>query len=313
MKQNKITAVIVTYNRKELLIKCINALLKQSRALDAIFIIDNKSTDGTPELLLANNFINSLPIIDSDVEKLQSSEFLTINNDKILINYTRKKENDGGAGGFNFGMKQAIHLDYDWIWVMDDDAIAEEKALENLSLYTEDKIAGLCSTVINVNGDIDLNHRVKWVKKRFKVESIPIPKERYQNEKIIEIDTASYVGFLINSMAIKKAGYPRKEYFIFYDDAEHSFRLQKYGPILLVPDSKIRHLAPIYNGIVMIDDWKIYYDHRNRLKTIADHFGEKYILISKLKLILKIAISFIKGQKKYSAMLLNALKDYKKL
>lgn len=313
MKRNKIAAVVVTYNRKELLIKCMNALLKQSLALDALFIVDNKSTDGTPELLLANKLINNLPSSDPDVEKIQSSEFLTINNDKILIYYTRKKENDGGAGGFNFGMKQAIHLDYDWIWVMDDDTIAEEDALENLSHYIDDKKAGLCSTVININGDIDLNHRVKWVKKILKIESIPIPIERYQNETAIEIDTASYVGFLINAKAIKKVGYPRKEYFIFYDDAEHSFRLQKYGPIQLIPSSKINHLAPIYNGIFMIDDWKIYYDHRNRMKTIADHFGEKYILTSKLKLILKIAISYVKGQKKYSKMLFNALKDYKKL
>ena len=46
--KEKIAAVVVTYNRKELLFQCLDALLKQTYPLDAIYIIDNASTDGTP-------------------------------------------------------------------------------------------------------------------------------------------------------------------------------------------------------------------------------------------------------------------------
>ena len=165
----------------------------------------------------------------------------------------------------------------------------------------------------NSNGDIDLNHRTNLVKKGLTVKSIPVSIQQYKTEKSIEIDVASYVGFLINSNAIKKVGYPRKEYFIFYDDTEHSIRLKKYGSILLVPSSKINHLAPIFKGSSMSDNWKIYYQYRNRLKTINDHFGGKYIIYLKFMIILKIVSSYLLGHSKYSAMLKNALIDYKKL
>ena len=52
METETVCVVVVTYNRKELLIECLEALSKQTRPLDGIYIIDNASADGTPELLL---------------------------------------------------------------------------------------------------------------------------------------------------------------------------------------------------------------------------------------------------------------------
>ena len=46
-----LAAVIVTFNRKELLSENIRMLLKQTRPFDKIFVVDNCSTDGTPEYL----------------------------------------------------------------------------------------------------------------------------------------------------------------------------------------------------------------------------------------------------------------------
>ena len=44
-----VAAVVVTYNRKQLLKECIEALLAQKAKHLRIFIIDNASTDGTEE------------------------------------------------------------------------------------------------------------------------------------------------------------------------------------------------------------------------------------------------------------------------
>lgn len=52
-----VCAVVVTYNRKELLIECLNALCKQTRPID---------NDGTAELLLENGYINELPYENFD-------------------------------------------------------------------------------------------------------------------------------------------------------------------------------------------------------------------------------------------------------
>ena len=40
-----VCAIVVTFNRKELLIDCLDSLREQTRPLDAIYIIDNASTD----------------------------------------------------------------------------------------------------------------------------------------------------------------------------------------------------------------------------------------------------------------------------
>ena len=45
------TSVIVTYNRKKLLVEAIQSLLTQTEQPKYIVIIDNASTDGTKEMV----------------------------------------------------------------------------------------------------------------------------------------------------------------------------------------------------------------------------------------------------------------------
>lgn len=44
----------------------------------------------------------------------------------------------GGAAGFHEGMKRAYEEGYDWIWVMDDDALPHADALEKLLAHREE-------------------------------------------------------------------------------------------------------------------------------------------------------------------------------
>ena len=47
----QVATIIVTFNRKELLIQCIEAIYSQKFRPTIIYIIDNQSTDGTYEFL----------------------------------------------------------------------------------------------------------------------------------------------------------------------------------------------------------------------------------------------------------------------
>lgn len=47
---NRIVAVVVTCNRKEMLKQCVESLLLQTASCD-VLIVDNASTDGTAEYL----------------------------------------------------------------------------------------------------------------------------------------------------------------------------------------------------------------------------------------------------------------------
>ena len=72
---NKIVALVVTYNRKQLLKENIEALLNQNNNEFDILIVDNASTDGTEELVKS------------------------FENNRII--YENTGANLGGAGGFN--------------------------------------------------------------------------------------------------------------------------------------------------------------------------------------------------------------------
>ena len=56
-----IIAVVVTYNRKELLQGCLKALTAQSRPLKGIVLVDNASTDNTLEFLIESAYITKYP------------------------------------------------------------------------------------------------------------------------------------------------------------------------------------------------------------------------------------------------------------
>jgi len=238
-----VCAVVVTYNRKNLLLECLEALRKQTRPLEAIYIIDNFSSDGTPEALKENGYIINLP--PDDISEPWEREFEVKNltdGQPVKIHYVRMNKNTGGAGGFHEGVKRGYERGYDWLWLMDDDAEPKEDAIEELGKYfNEDNLSALASSVVLTNGVISYNHRgsidLNHVFPSFKK---PLKSESYRNN-YIEIDMATFVGILVSRKAVEKIDYPKKEFFIHYDDIEYCIRLRQAGKILLVPDSVIVH------------------------------------------------------------------------
>ncbi|KAF0140543.1 MAG: glycosyltransferase [Stygiobacter sp.] len=214
--QSKICAVVVTYNRLELLKLCIDSLKKQTRSLDEILIINNSSTDGT-------------------------EEWLEKQNDLIFIT----QENTGGAGGFHTGIKTAFEKGFDWIWCMDDDSMPLPTTLYTLLKYSQKKYAAVCPLVIDLKSNIILDQR-GYLKKGFiKLYSLQsaINTNEILNMAEIDIDLTSFVGPLINTVAVKSIGLPKSEYFIHNDDIEYSLRLNQFGSIMLIPSAKIIHKA----------------------------------------------------------------------
>ena len=102
----RVTAVVVTWNRKALLLECLECLRRQTAKAD-ILVVDNASTDGTGEALR--------PMIEA-------GEIAYVNTGKNL----------GGAGGFQFGVKAAVEAGCDYVWIMDDDSMPTPTALEAL-------------------------------------------------------------------------------------------------------------------------------------------------------------------------------------
>lgn len=286
-----VAAVVVTYNRKELLIECLEALRNQTYKPDAIFIIDNKSDDGTPALLLEKNYISKLPGKDINENQLIQNHVSSLNTptEKIAINYVRKFKNDGGSGGFHEGMKQAYEAGYDWLWLMDDDVRANYSALEKL-LMVKEQAKVLVPIRIDLNGNIcetaTLAYKKKsFIKKLYEFDfgSFKSPigvKKVLDKSGYILLENFAFEGPLIHRIVIDKIGLCVKNFFIFYDDTEYALRIikNKVTPILLVPNATIVRL--LFNNETEIPSWKHYYGVRNGLVITRKYYPLNFFLFT---------------------------------
>jgi len=280
MKKSKVAAVVVTFNRKQLLLECLNALRSQTYQLDAIFVIDGPSTDGTPEALLDNNYIYELPPKEYHRYSWNTVNVNFCQEDKgPLIHYIRIYDDIGGSGGFYEGVKHAYEEGYTWIWLMDDDAEPMKNALEELMKYANlSEAIALTSTIKNSIDEVSTFHRGTFPFNRyFPSMQEPLDKAAYIKNEPVKIDFASFVGPLIKRDAIREVGYPNRDFFIHHDDVEYCLRLIKIGQLYLVPNSIIIHKenlvtsdatkkgikSKIKQRIPYSKLWRTYYGKRN--------------------------------------------------
>ena len=223
--RNKIVAVVVTYNRKELLQQCIDSVLKQKNCSCDIIVVDNASTDGTQEMM---------------IKQYDVPEVIYINTGTNL----------GGAGGFQFGIKKAVLFGYEYVWIMDDDTLPEEKALYEL-FEADKKLEGkwgfLSSAVYWTDGSICMANRPKDT----------LFSHIYADEcsdSIVPVIMSSFVSILMKMEVIKIVGLPIREYFIWTDDYEFSGRISRKYPCYLVTQSRVTHAMMTHSNANIATD-----------------------------------------------------------
>jgi rhamnopyranosyl-N-acetylglucosaminyl-diphospho-decaprenol beta-1,3/1,4-galactofuranosyltransferase len=246
--KNRIAVVIVTYNRKQLLGECLEALLNQTYPLDALYIIDNASADGTPEYLVDKGLIDKPIYPDKNpLEETKTIPLLQFPDKTIEVHYVRMHENTGGAGGFHEGVKRA-YQGYDWLWLMDDDVLPYKNTIE-----------GLINEVLVHNGRV----------------IVPITITAVDNSINKNLGLL-FAGGLLSCEVFKTIGLPRPEFFIYFDDLEFEWRMNNANiKILQSTQGAVKHTDWIsqpkksrkilWRTITrpVIPHWKIYYYARN--------------------------------------------------
>lgn len=221
----KIAAVVVTYNRKDLLLECLSCLQNQnfsdaSQACETsldILVIDNASTDGTSKALKP------------------------LANTKQIL-YFNTGSNLGGAGGFNYGMRKAVELGYDYVWVMDDDCMPHE-----------DTLLGFLNADAELDGEYGyLSSVCRWIDGSIctmNTQRHPLTKNITDFSPDIQLVTlASFVSLFVPARIIKELGLPIKDFFIWSDDWEFTRRISRKYPCYLVGKSVVTHKSKS-NGV----------------------------------------------------------------
>jgi len=252
----RIAAVVVTYNRKELLQNCLGALAGQALKPNLILIVDNASTDGTCEMLHRSGW-------------LQRKDIKLLSLDR----------NYGGAGGFSEGLRYAKEHGSDWMWLMDDDAEPHPDALAELVLVADDPAnvygsVAVCGNVTSwvttlLDNGQEITDNADTIPAKARVQSLP------------------FLGFLINRQLVERIGLPDAGYFIAADDIEYCLRAERAGAQIIVAGrSRIEHpkseryvaRLPGRSLICLrLPPWKRYYDTRNRLLIARKYYGIKLL------------------------------------
>ncbi|MEJ8748317.1 glycosyltransferase [Phocaeicola plebeius] len=245
-----IIAVVVTYNRRELLKRNI-ACLRLNTPVSSIVVVNNGSTDGTGAWL-------------------DEQEDLTVIH----------QENVGGSGGFYRGIQYAYQAGADWIWCMDDDVFPRPDCMEYLLPYTHEPGVGILAPRRLMAGQIFTND--------FQKVNLSNPFASMYQQKLkkqvvngpVDICGTAFEGLCISRKAVAEIGLPNKELFIFCDDTDYCLRAVLAGFRILYIPSALMDKEKFFSNDNWEErsrkkKWKRFYQVRNSTY-LNHHYGRNW-------------------------------------
>ncbi|MED1420459.1 glycosyltransferase family 2 protein [Bacillus smithii] len=238
---NELAIIICNWNKKDYVLKCIESVKKSTFKDYDLFVVDNASTDGS-------------------VEAIQQQFGNTVN---LIIN----KENKGGSGGFNTGIREALKNNYRYIQLLDNDVIVDKKAIEELYNYMENNpntaVAGSKIYVLDQPNKIqEIGAKIDYKKytihlnyaNHLDVGNLP---------EVVECDYVPACSMMVRVDVIRKVGLMDEEYFLYWDDIDWCYRMKLRGyRVVALNKSKIWHKSGVK---VRQDTLTHYYFFRNRV------------------------------------------------
>lgn len=178
----RVLAVVVTYNAMQWADRCFGSLLASSPRPD-VLAVDNGSTDGTCEHVAA-----AFP----EVELLGNTE------------------NQGFGAANNIGLRRALEGDYDFVYLMNQDAWVGEDTLRQLLGAHRPEYGVLSPMQLSAEGIPDANFRRKCGRslERAGVLMEPRPGKTSANagDGIVEVPFVMAAHWLLSREAIRRTG-----------------------------------------------------------------------------------------------------------
>jgi rhamnosyltransferase len=241
------------------------ALLRQTRPLQEIVVVDNASTDGTRALL---------------AERYPEATTLMM------------PENLGTGGAWAAGISYAaLGKRHDWVWSFDDDSVPKDDALEAL-------LRGIESSR-DANGDVGIVSSLAFHEETGTCY-IPLywrdgyvrPSAEVLRQPIVFADLVFTSGCMVRRDVVERIGLPRRDFFIDFVDHEYCLRARSHGyRIAVVTGSRMGHelgsprwvRLPGYSRVRMeYPPWRHYYIVRNMTYAVwwlyPSRRGKRYVM-----------------------------------
>lgn len=212
----KVAVVILNFKLKEQTLKAVKSVQESSYQDLQIIVVDNNSQDG----------------LEDEVKKLKNVEFI------------QSGDNLGYSGGNNLGIKKALGLGAELVFILNPDTTLEKESVETLVEGLERNEAGIVCPKIYfadskkiwfAGGKLDIlnvlgSHR--GVNE----------KDEGQYNKEEGTDFATGAAVLIKKQVLQKVGLLDDRYFLYYEDSDICFRVKKAGfKIMYIPKAVVYH------------------------------------------------------------------------
>ena len=234
----KVCAVVVTYNRRVLLKRCLDGVLKQDYAISQIIVVDNNSNDDSQE------YIN----------RTLGKALLSVG---VNLIWKRLSANIGGAGGFSKGVEEFLKHDFDYVWLMDDDGYPEAACLRHL-ISAADTNSYIGPVVLSDKDKSSLSFPVRLPSSFKTIDSLESLNKQAKELKGVVLP---FNGTLISAEVVKKIGVPDSKYFIWGDEVDYTGRAQNAGAyISTICDAFYYHPKeanvgkPMFFGLLRFND-----------------------------------------------------------
>jgi len=239
-----VSIIIVNWNRKKDLEKCLGLVFEQDYKNKEIIVVDNNSDDGSVEMIR---------------QKFPKT--------KILSN----KENLGACIAKNNGIKLSKG---EYIWFLDNDSFAfNKKTLSSIiDLTLKYPNFGAIGGEVWIEKDL-----VKGIKRR---KLLPNGESVHMNssfkQPIFEGDYLSTANFFVKKEIFNSVGVFNPIYFYLYEDTDISFRIKKIGLKLISTRETLINHAESKDSSRITNFFRI---NKNRIIFIFLNFNNFYFFI----------------------------------
>lgn len=289
---------MVTWNRHALARRAIESLLRQQGidlATVHLVVVDNASTDGTTHELAA--WLSPERVVANQTEQAHTPSFSSQSTgeantmDLASVTLVRNSHNLGGTGGFNTGFQTverivALDHDIDYLWLLDDDAVADTSALASLlRTASEDPSAGLVgSRAVDIADRRTTyettiyydpaqgrmaetphhGHRLHDAHDQW-VRGIGATRGDLPFTGVREVDVVSACCMLARWSVVQQVGYWDSRYFIYCDDADWCLRVGRAGHKVVCDLDAVVYHTPWFQKLTPT---RLYYAQRNAIWTM---------------------------------------------
>lgn len=215
----KVYIIVLNWNGKDDTLDCLQSLHSTNYDNYRVVLVDNGSEDDSVKAVR-----EKFP----EVEVVETGKNL------------------GFAGGNNVGIEYAIKAGTDYVFLINNDTTVHPDYLKELVDVAESdvKIGAVGSKIMYYSEPERIwfvGGKINWLKN--KGEHIGLDEiDKGQFDEIREVDYLTGCALLVKREVVEKVGVLEDDYFLYYEDADYSLRIQNAGyKTVYAPKSKIYH------------------------------------------------------------------------